>query len=406
MLSYDEAVQAIEDSVVLRDKAVLPLRDCAGAVLAEPVTAPFDIPRYTNSAMDGFAVCAADTAGADHKRPVHLEILETIGAGDTPACTVTPGHCSAIMTGAPLPKGADAVVKVEDTSRKGNSVAILAEVAEGEHVRKQGGEALEGTVLSEAGMVVTPALTGLATSLGLENLCVYSPPCVGLVITGNEVLPPGSDFQPGKIIDAAGPALRCALERDGMRVAYCQYARDEHVLLRAITAQALQQSDVVLIIGGASMGEYDLVQDVVKELGVKEKFWKAAIKPGKPLWFGISDDNTVFNLPGNPVSVLVTYYLFVRYFLRRISGYSPERSALRCKTARLEQPLNKHDPRLEFIRGILHETQEGMSVEPIRLRGSAMLSGMAQADCLIQFPAEKEQLGQDEEVQVMMLPSV
>jgi molybdopterin molybdotransferase len=354
--------------------------------------------------MDGFAVCAADTAGADDNHPVRLEILETIGAGDTPAYTVTPGHCSAIMTGVPLPDGADAVVKVEDTSREGNIVTVVADVTEGEHLRIQGGEAHEGTVLAEAGLVVTPALTGLASSLGLEKLCVYSPPDVGVVITGNEVLPPGSDLQSGKIIDAAGPALRCALERDGMRVTYCQYARDEHVLLRAITDQALRQSDVVLIIGGASMGEYDLVQDVVKELGVEEKFWKAAIKPGKPLWFGMSAANTVFNLPGNPVSVLVTYYLFVRYYLRRISGYSAKQSALRCTTACLEQPLSKHDPRLEFIRGILHETQDGLSVEPVLLRGSAMLSGMARADCLIQFPAEKEKLDKGEEVQVMMLP--
>jgi len=404
MLSFEEALQAIEQAVVLRKKSILTLDRCSGAVLAEPVVTPFDIPRFTNSAMDGFAVCAADTSGATAAGPVALEIQETIGAGDTPSCPVKPGSCSAIMTGALIPQGADAVVKVEDTIRSAGTVCIRAEVAKGTHIRIQGGEASEGTVLAEAGLEVTPALMGLATSLGKESLSVYSPPGIGIVITGNEVLAPGSDYQPGTVIDAAGPALCDALARDGMRVTFCQYARDEHVLLRAIVNQAMQQSDVVVIIGGASMGEFDLVQDVVKELGIREVFWKAATKPGKPIWFGQSDKNSVFNLPGNPVSVLATYYLYVRYYLRRICGYQTEKASLRQISARLDIMLEKNDPRLEFVRGRLHAGQEGYRVEPILLRGSAMLSGMARADCLIQFPAEETRLEQGADVEVLVLP--
>ena len=397
-------MQAIERSVILRDRLVLPFDDCTGAVLSDTLMAPFDLPRYTNSAMDGFAVSVADTAGATETAPVKLQILETIGAGDTPACRVTAGCCSAIMTGAPLPAGADAVVKVEDTVRDGNTVAVQVQIEEGTYIREQGSEAAEGTLLAEAGLEVTPAMTGLASSLGLRTLNVYSPPKIGVVITGNEVLPPGSPYQPGTVIDAAGPALCSALQRDGMQVTFCQYARDEHVLLRAIVNQAMEQADVVVILGGASMGELDLVQDVVKELGVQEIFWKTATKPGKPIWFGQSENNTIFNLPGNPVSVLVTYYLYVRYYLKRISGYSVEKARLRHVNARLGTRLKKNDPRLEFVRGKLHTTPEGYRVEPIQLRGSGMLSGMAQADSLIQFPAAAELLEEGAVVEVLVLP--
>ncbi len=447
LLDFAEAIAKIDAAVKLPEVVRLPYDECAGRVLAAPLATPRDIPAFTNSAMDGFAVLSADTAGASADAPCRLRILETIAAGGSPGARVAPGTCSAIMTGAPMPAGADAVVKVEETARRGEMVEMLSEVMNGKNVRFQGEEAKQGDALVRTGMPVSPAIAGLASSLGVAELSVWPPSRVALVMTGDEILPPGSAPQPGKILDAAGPALRAALERDGFPVVFEEYVEDKPAPLEAALEGALDSADVVLVVGGASMGEFDLVQDALRRLGVSEVFWKVAVKPGKPLWFGTRDDTCVFNVPGNPVSALVTYYLYVRYFLRRRLGHSKEEAALKVMTAKLGQTLEKDDPRLEFVRGIIKNPVSGVecvaagerrepvemgcrvsdiqnskfkienpkskienlksntpAVSPLSQRGSAMLSGMANANCLILFPRFCEKMDKGEKVTVFLLP--
>ena len=404
MITFNEAIGIIEKAVTRSPAVFYPPRACIGSILAAPVTAPWDMPLHTNSSMDGYAVRADDTADAGPGSPVRLRMIATIAAGEIPDMVIMPGTCAAIMTGALVPEGADAVVKIEDTERNGDSISIMHPVNRGDYIRKQGEEAGLGTELIPAGMPITAAAAGLAESLGIPELSVYAAPRAALVITGNEIVPPGTPPAPGMIPDAAGPALRAAIEHDGLPVTFCEYARDDTDMLKACIQQALEQADVVLVVGGASMGEFDLVQDVLRTLNVREAFWRAAIKPGKPIWFGMRGPKAVFNLPGNPVSALVTYYLFVRYYCRRVTGWPADQAGLLRLHARLTRAITKDTPRLEFVRGTVRSRTAGYEASPIELRGSGMLSGLATANCLIEFPLDRERLDAWESVVVQMLP--
>ena len=396
MLNFDDAIKLIDSNISEKKIITLPLEKCSGLVLAEKILAPVDIPAFTNSAMDGFAVIAADLKS----QSVKLEIIETVAAGSQSTKNVDSGKCVAIMTGAPLPRGADAVVKVEETKREGNLVEIFVKVAKGENVRFKGEEAKKGEELIPAGTVITPGVIGLISSLGKTEIQVNAPPKVSVIITGDEVLPPGSPFREGKIIDATGPGLKSALFLDKIPIVFFEYAKDDPEELDKKIRAAISCSDVVLIAGGASMGKYDFVQDILVKNEVKKIFWKVAVKPGKPIWFGKRADKMVFNLPGNPVSVLVTYYLYVRFALKRMIGYNFASAGLERATAKISETIFKEDPRLEFVRGIF---DGGGNVTPLRQRGSAMLSGMARANCLINFPCDSKKIFKGEKVEILKI---
>lgn len=409
LLNFSDAVNLIDENIGAKNIVSLPLEKCAGFILAEKIKTTIDIPAFTNSAMDGFAVIADDLKHP----PVKLEVIETIAAGAQPTTcperkaargkNVVCGKCAAIMTGAPLPAGADAVVKVEETKREGNFVEIFSTVSKGENIRFNGEEAKAGDTLVEEKTIVSPAVVGLASSLGNTNLKIFAPPRVALIITGDEVLPPGSAFQKGKIIDATGPALKSALSFDNFTVSFFEYAKDDPKEIKEKIKTALENADVVLIAGGASMGEFDFVQRALEKNNVENIFWKVAVKPGKPIWFGKKNEKLVFNLPGNPVSVIVTYYLYVRFALRRKIGFDFESAMLKKTRAKLKKTITKTDPRLEFVRGLLDKNN---SVLPLRQRGSAMLSGMANANCLINFPRNCEKIPAGENVEILILPNI
>jgi len=401
LLNFDHAVKIIDENTFLNKTVSLPFEKCAGLILAESIIANNDIPAFSNSAMDGFAVVSDDLATATKINPVKLEIFDTVAAGTQSTTKVNCGKCAAIMTGAQLPQGADAVVKVEDTDRSGNFVSFFTPIPKGENIRFKGEEAKKGNTLVPAGLVVTPGVIGLASSLGMTKLEVYAPPKVAIIITGDEVLPPGSELQKGKIIDATGPALKSALSLDKFPVAFFEYAKDDPVELDEIIKSALSSADVILIAGGASMGEFDFVQDCLKKNDVKKILWKVAVKPGKPIWFGKKNDKFIFNLPGNPVSVIVTYYLYVRFALRRMIGYNLVASELEKSIAKLKNTITKKDSRREFVRGIVDDNN---FVTPLKQRGSAMLSGMATANCLIIFPQDCNKISAGENAEILLLP--
>jgi len=402
LLNFDDAVKTIDENTFLNETVSLSFEKCTELILAESITANNDIPAFTNSAMDGYAVVSNDLANATKINPVKLEIVGIIAAGAQSTKKIDCGKCIAIMTGAPLPHGADAVIKIENTDRSGDFVSFFAPIPKNKNIRFKGGEAKKGNALVPAGSVVTPGVIGLASSLGMTSLKVYTPPKIAIIITGDEVLPPGSDFQNGKIIDATGPALKSALALDKFPVVFFEYAKDDPVELDKIITSALSSAEVILIAGGASMGEFDFVQNCLEKNDVEKIFWKVAVKPGKPIWFGKKNDKIIFNLPGNPVSVIVTYYLYVRFALRRMIGYNFVASELEKSIVKLKNTITKKDPRLEFIRGIVDNNN---LVAPLKQRGSAMLSGMANANCLINFPRNCNKISSGEEVEILLLPA-
>ncbi len=292
------------------------IREVLGLVLATDVSAPHDLPPFPNSAMDGYAVRAIDVAQA----PVELPVLESVAAGEVAASTVQPGTAIQIMTGAPMPEGADAVVKVEDTESIDGAVRILAGVPVGEAVRPAGGDVTAGTTVLTAGTRLGPADLGVLSSLGIAWPDVRKRPVVGILSTGDEVVPPETKtLAPGKIRDANRFLLRGVLEEFGAAVVDFGIASDDPNELRRALAHAAQESDVVVSSGGVSMGEYDVVKLVFADVG-DVQFYRVAMQPAKPLGFGTVGGKPFFGLPGNPVSVVVAFEQFLRPALLAMMG--------------------------------------------------------------------------------------
>lgn len=403
MLAFEEALEAIARHCAPLGVCETALPNAAGAVLAEALCAPNDLPPVDNAAMDGYAVRADDLQHASDATPVVLEVCETIGAGHPSTQAVELGTCAAIMTGAELPPGADAVVKIEETRRRGRHVEFTAPVQRGAWIRRRGADARTGDVLVPAGQVITPAVIGVAASCGRTSVCVYRRPRVACVSTGDEIAAPGTTLRAGQKYDALGPALRAAAERDGCASVGCSYAPDDPERLRMCLQEALRSADVVLIAGGASVGAFDYVQKVLRGLDVEEVFWKVAIKPGKPLWYGVRGSTHVFNLPGNPVSALVTYYACARVAIRLLQGQPRADAMLPECHAVLDDALENDEPRVEFVRGVLWNAGGEAHVRPIPARCSSMLSSLARANALIICPP-MQHLAAAMDVRVLKLP--
>ncbi len=293
----------------------VPLWNALGLALAEDVVAPHDVPPFANSAMDGYAVRAEDVAVV----PVELAVSEDVPAGHVARGRVEPGTAIKIMTGAPLPPGADTVVKVEDTEPGAGTVTILAAEPKA-NVRRAGGDVEAGTVVFEAGTRLTPPHLGSLATIGVAAPPVRRRPRVAILSTGDEVVPPDTvDLGPGMIRDANRPLLTGLLTELGAEVIDLGIVGDDADILRASLARGAEVADAVVTSGGVSMGEYDLVKAVLAELGDVE-FWKVAMQPGKPFAFGHLGTTPLFGLPGNPVSVLVAFEQFLRPGLLTMMG--------------------------------------------------------------------------------------
>ena len=285
------------------------------------VIADEPVPPFANTAMDGYAVRAADTAGASVDAPVSLRVVGELPAGHAPTIPVGPGEAIRIMTGAPMPDGADAIVMVERTERVGDDgVRVQAEVAEGLHVRRPGGDLEAGQVAFTAGSVIGPAHVGVLASIGARTVPVYRRARVGVLSTGDELVEEGS-LAPGQIRDSNRPMLLALARAAGAEAVDLGLARDDEDLITSVLETAFEQCDAVLTSGGVSVGDYDFVKAALDRLGSLE--WRqVAIKPAKPLAFGIVRGVPVFGLPGNPVSSLVSFELFARPALLTMMGYT------------------------------------------------------------------------------------
>lgn len=344
MVSFEEALKTILDNVAPVGTEQVPLIDAGGQVLAEPVSAPWDLPLWDNSAMDGYAVRQADCMAPQSK----LRVTGYIPAGASArGISVAPGCAVKIMTGAPMPEGADAVVPVEDTEEtSGEQVSISGQIKPGQHIRRRGEDISRGLKVLEAGCLLRPAEISLLASCGKSLVSVYRRPVVAVLSTGDELVELGTAPGDAQIINSNSVALGSAVREAGGIPRILGIARDN----RPSHIEKLKQglaADCLVTSAGASAGDRDLVRAVLEELGVKFLFWKVAIKPGKPTAFGIFEGRPVFCLPGNPVASMVTFEEFVRPALLRMQGY---RAVLRpTVTATLKEPL-KPGSRMRFLR--------------------------------------------------------
>ena len=311
-----EAQAAVLDAVPTLPVQSATLREARGLVLADDVVASHNIPPFANSAMDGYAVRSADVATV----PVTLDVLEDVPAGSMPTREVTKGTAIKIMTGAPLPAGADAVVKVEDTDAGSHTVAVSAATPAGTAVRLPGGDIAAGATVLTAGTRLTAAHLGVLAAVGVAFPKVTRRPTVAVLSTGDEVVPPETDaLGPGKIRDTNRPILQAALEDFGAVVVDYGIVADDATQLNQTLGHAARNADVVVTSGGVSMGEYDLVKQELAALGTVE-FWKVAMQPAKPFAFGALGGTPLFGLPGNPVSVFVAFEQFLRPALLHMMG--------------------------------------------------------------------------------------
>ncbi len=399
----DAAQKCILQQVRLSDVESVKLEQSSGRVLAQQVCANRDQPPYDVSAMDGYAVRSADLA----QIPASLAIIEDIKAGDMPGKVVQPGQCARIMTGAPVPQGADAVIRVEDTDAiAADTVQIRRAVLSGNDIRLRGEGMRSGDVLLEAGIEITPGVIGVLATVKCAQLQVYRRPRVAILSTGNELEGMDEPIDLNKIPNSNSYALMGQLQAIGIQPVLLGIARDDPAELAQYLRRGLEY-DVLLVSGGSSVGEHDFVRPTLETLGVQMQFWRVAIRPGHPLAFGVKPRASgtaatlVFGLPGNPVSSMVCFEQFVLPALRSMMGH--QRIYRRTIQARLTQ-LHKAKPgRTEFVRVLLSRDAGGYVATPTGTQSSGVLLSMARADGLMIVPADSTGIAAGELVVVQLL---
>ena len=391
------AQQEILAAMVPLREAEVPLADALGLCLTEDVAAPHPVPPFANASVDGFAVRSADVVGT----PVELEVLEDVAAGHLPTRPVGPGAAVRIMTGAPLPAGADAVVMVERTSAAGpGRVRVEIPAAPGDGVRPVGSDLPTGAVVFCAGERLTPGHLGVLASIGVARPTVRRRPRVAVLSTGDEVVPADTEAPaPGAIRDANGPLLVGMLAELGAEALDLGIVGDDAAQLADALSSAAASADAVLTSGGVSVGDYDLVKQVLAALGGVQ-FWRVALQPGKPFAFGALGDTPFFGLPGNPVSVMVSFEQLVRPALLRRMG---ARALFRPRVpGHLTAPVRTDPERTVFLRVNAAYRRGQWEASPSGGQGSHVLSALARADAFAVVPAGVGDLAAGAEVELEM----
>ncbi len=361
----------------------IPLDDALGSVLAEDVASPLDIPAWTNSAMDGYAARAADVRGATEAAPVRLRVVENLPAGRFPARTIGKGECARIFTGAPLPDGADSVIRQEDTDEGSEIVTILKDRDVGVNLRLAGEDIRKGVTVLTEGTELRPAHLGVLASLAVAHPLVYRRPRIAILGSGDEIVDVDQpeEILSGRKIGSSNTHTLVALVREtGGEPVNLGIAADTPESLREHLSRAMD-CDLLVTTAGISVGEHDYVRSVLKELGATQRFWKLRMRPGAPVGFGLLAEVPWIGLPGNPVSTMVTYELFVRPAIRKLMGHwLPFR---RSTDVRMAEPISLKPKLQHFLRGIVTAGVEQPEARLTGPQGSGILTSMVRANALL-----------------------
>ncbi|KAF0207359.1 MAG: molybdopterin [Actinobacteria bacterium] len=385
MISVEEARRRVLERIVALDAERVGAIDSLGRVLAADIVSDIDVAPFDNSAMDGYAVRVADVAGASEDTPVRLRVVEHVAAGAFPEVPIGAGEATRIMTGAPVPEGAEAVIMVEHTAEEGDGAVavIMTSARDGENIRRKAEDVRSGETVLTAGEIVGSAAVGLMAAVGCAEPLVHRRPRVAIVATGDELVAIDEYPGPGKIRNSNSYTLAAQVIDAGGEPFILEVARDTVVHTRAILSQA-PDYDLMVSTGGVSMGDYDVVRDVLEEIGDMD-FWKVAMRPGAPQTHGTIGGTPFFGLPGNPTSTMVGFELFVRPVVLKMQGHTaldrPHHPVV------LGHDVKKKADRRYFLRAVTERMPDGTYVASLAgAQSSAMLTSMHRANCLLVLP--------------------
>jgi molybdopterin molybdotransferase len=393
MISVSEAKKIIDDNVSVLQPIILPLDQASGLILAKDVYAAIDIPSFPQSSMDGYAF-----SFNDWQKEKELKIVGEVAAGSRNSFEISEGNAARIFTGAAVPPGADTVVMQEKVNLANNVLIINDEnLQPGNNVRPKGSEIQAGTIALEKESVLSPAAIGFLAGIGITEVKVFPNPSVSIIITGNELQQPGKPLEYGQVYESNSFALKAALKQLRIENVEILFAIDKPEVVTATLQKALQQSEVVLLTGGISVGDYDFVLQAATECGVEKLFHKIKQRPGKPLYFGKKGDKLVFGLPGNPASVLTCFYEYAEPAIKKMAK---QRTGVQVTDAPLASSFKKVAGLTHFLKG----HYDGNTVTALHAQESYRLSSFANANCLIKIGEEVTVCDKGELVEIHLLP--
>ncbi len=403
LLTFDEArilLRQIELETLGTEE--LPLLEGFNRVLAEDAVSTLDIPPFNRSTVDGYAVRAEDTYGAEENQPVHLEVSGVVNIGEPPRTRVLAGQAAEIVTGAPIPKGADAVVMVEDAERKGDCLSVFSAVTRSENVMRRGSDIKKGETVLEAGQVLRSREIGVLAAIGTSKVKVFAEPKVAVLSTGGEVTEPGKDLPSGKIFDINAYSLSAAVLESGGKPLYLGVVPDEKNKLREALERALESADMVVTSGGVSVGPKDLMPQTVASLGESGLLFSGiAVKPGKPMTVAWVGRKPVFALPGHPTSALLLFQLLVRPVVWRLAGRGAAQAEVVKAVAGMRMFAAKGRRTFVMVK-LRKDESRGFVAEPVETGASGAITTLAKADGYVEIPENQQFVDKGEEVEVTL----
>lgn len=400
MIDIDIALEKVLNRVEINNSIRVPILESIGLIIAEEIYANDTIPPFDKSAMDGYAVKYRDTIGSTKVDSNLLNLVGEVPAGHPSDYYLKSGEALKIMTGAPIPKGADAVLRKERAHLKCNQIEVLAEVSKGKDICPAGEDVEQGELIFSPGTKITPAVVGMLATLGYDEVTVYRQPEVAILATGDELVDINDDLKAGKIRNSNTYSIAAQVKTYGSKFKILGIGRDNLTKLKEKIKLGLE-SDILITTGGVSVGEYDLIQDVYQELGIDILFKKVAMKPGKPVTFGVYNDKLIFWLPGNPAAAMVGFEIFVRPTLLKLIGQQDLK--LKRVTAKLKENVKKKKGRRHYLRTVLTKTDNEYFVSKAGTQGSGVLHTFANANSLTVIPQNIEYLAKGSEVEVLTL---
>jgi molybdenum cofactor synthesis domain-containing protein len=407
LMTFDEAKRAISEQLKPKvlDEEKISLLEAYNRVLKEDVASTLDIPPFNRSTVDGYAVKAEDTFGAEENQPVKLEVCGVVNVGEPPKISLGKGEAAEIVTGAPVPEGADATVMVEDTNREDAALSVYRAVTKNENVMKKGTDIKKGETVLKAGQVLGASEIGVLAALGITKVKVFMAPVVAVLSTGAEVTELGKKLPPGKIYDINAYSLSAAVRESGGTPLYLGVVPDDKAELRKALEQALASTDVVITSGGVSVGPKDLTPQIVDSLGKPGLIvCGIAVKPGKPTTVALVGSKPVFALPGHPTSALLMFHLLVRPVIRLLSG-RPESEVMTVKAKAGARMFSAKGRRTFVMVKLKRDNYNQFIAEPVETGASGAITTLAKADGFVEIPENQQFVDSGDEIAVALLRS-
>ncbi len=400
-ITLEKAQQVLLDLVAPRGETCVSLFEAAGRILSQDVKAEKNIPSFDRSPLDGYAMRAVDIAAASRSNPVSLRVIEEIAAGYVAAHGLSEGTTIKVMTGAPIPEGADVVIKYEDVKRSGETIQVYQKLKSGSNIVPEGEDVKKGEVIARRGTRITPPVLGLIASLGIYAVPVFSKVKVALLSTGDELLEPSEEIRPGKIYNSNLYTLQAQCQELGVEPISLGIVADNQEAIAEQILKGIQEADLVITTGGVSVGDYDLVQNAVDAIGAQTLYWKVLIKPGSAMLAAVKDNTPIIGLSGNPASSLITFDLIVLPLLKKMLGQDKQLPAV--MKAFLSEDFRKPSPQRRFLRGSLHKQNGQDYIKLTGVQANGVLKSMIGCNVLVDVPAGCQQLAAGDEVSAYII---